>query len=691
MHLLIFGAIIHATHAVHQVTVSLPATRALYQKDPDSALEKAGLDAPPGSATRALYESRLLYSTEPVATFALTNSLAVVLSAALVALGIVFVSQWHVHDASTRWAMAFEVAALALLGAAWLLTKSRTAFLSVLPITAVSTTLWMWQHRNTANQPASINARQMGRRWLAAIVVVIVLLFGSALALLSRDTLILSEAPKSIAFRLEYWQASAKMIFDYPLTGVGLGNFQSYYPRYKVATASEIIADPHNWLFDIAATCSLPVLALVVVGVAAALVRSWSMLPFCRSPAREDEVIATASDLLKERSLVRAIWIGAIVGWLVTAILQVALQEMLDLEASIYGVIVGGVVIAMLHSGPQPSPAVLRSAALAAFLTMLVCLLASGSWQASGIALPLAAWLAICCPGANSRRTDNSPMVGRTIAGSHIASRPIVGTSIPVDPRRASNLTGVIMVGVLAAFLLQTWRPVNTSWSLEQNAIDAYSRHDFVIAQERARASIAADPLSPQPRRLLVEILTAQAEQQSAVPLEESIVNIQSALDGLLDCDPSSDRAWVFAAETLMTLAATNETTRNALGPHTTFSRGGHAVQLGLAPLSPETTALLVRADEYCREAIERHPSSISLHAQRAIVLTLMKHAEAAQNELSSAFALSDATPHLDRKLAMQRIWLPPALANFPQQAVVRPVANSAWAMAEPLCNYLRK
>ncbi len=64
--------------------------------------------------------------------------------------------------------------------------------------------------------------------------------------LLASDSLVLSEAPKSIAFRLEYWQAATRMIIDYPLTGVGLGNFQSYYPSYKLPAASEIIADPQQ-------------------------------------------------------------------------------------------------------------------------------------------------------------------------------------------------------------------------------------------------------------------------------------------------------------------------------------------------------------------------------------------------------------------------------------------------------------
>jgi O-antigen ligase/tetratricopeptide (TPR) repeat protein len=51
--------------------------------------------------------------------------------------------------------------------------------------------------------------------------------------------------------RWQYWQASAKMYGDHPLTGVGPGNFSQCYPRYKPAEALESVADPHNFVLSV--------------------------------------------------------------------------------------------------------------------------------------------------------------------------------------------------------------------------------------------------------------------------------------------------------------------------------------------------------------------------------------------------------------------------------------------------------
>ena len=51
----------------------------------------------------------------------------------------------------------------------------------------------------------------------------------------------------SMLVRWQYWTASAQMVADHPLSGVGPGNFSDYYPHYKPAAALESVADPHNW------------------------------------------------------------------------------------------------------------------------------------------------------------------------------------------------------------------------------------------------------------------------------------------------------------------------------------------------------------------------------------------------------------------------------------------------------------
>ena len=77
-----------AVYGYYQVFVGLPAARAEYAANPDEALKDVGQWAPAGSAERLRFERRLA-SDEPMATFALTNSLAALLAPwLLVATGI---------------------------------------------------------------------------------------------------------------------------------------------------------------------------------------------------------------------------------------------------------------------------------------------------------------------------------------------------------------------------------------------------------------------------------------------------------------------------------------------------------------------------------------------------------------------------------------------------------------------------
>ena len=55
----------------------------------------------------------------------------------------------------------------------------------------------------------------------------------------------------SMLVRWQYWAASAHMIADHRMTGVGPGNFADYYTHYKPAAALESVADPHNVLLSL--------------------------------------------------------------------------------------------------------------------------------------------------------------------------------------------------------------------------------------------------------------------------------------------------------------------------------------------------------------------------------------------------------------------------------------------------------
>ncbi len=55
----------------------------------------------------------------------------------------------------------------------------------------------------------------------------------------------------SMLVRWQYWTGSVQMYADHPVTGVGPGNFKSYYPHYKAPGALETVRDPHNFILSI--------------------------------------------------------------------------------------------------------------------------------------------------------------------------------------------------------------------------------------------------------------------------------------------------------------------------------------------------------------------------------------------------------------------------------------------------------
>ena len=88
----------------------------------------------------------------------------------------------------------------------------------------------------------------------------------------------LSEAPKSLLYRWQYWRGAAAMMADYPWFGCGPGNFQTYYTAYKAPEASETVADPHNFLLEVGAGSGAPALAALVALLA---VFSWRVGRAC--------------------------------------------------------------------------------------------------------------------------------------------------------------------------------------------------------------------------------------------------------------------------------------------------------------------------------------------------------------------------------------------------------------------------
>ncbi|MCO6456801.1 MAG: O-antigen ligase family protein [Pirellulaceae bacterium] len=253
-------AVTLSAHGVYQYFVVLPGNRAAYERDPDETLRRMGVVAPAGSPERKQLEDRL-YSVEPTATFALTNSLASFLSPLLVlaaGIGLAARSRWREDRAFLAGLGLILLPGLACL----LLTKSRTAFVA------------------TLSGAALLPAMRIGRLGLGVWPIVLLgvaivgVLLGGAVVAGGLDLQVLSEALKSLLYRLEYWQATLRMIADRPWWGCGPGNFQTCYTAYKLPQSSETVADPHNFLLEIWATAGTPAL-LGFLAIAVAAVVEW--------------------------------------------------------------------------------------------------------------------------------------------------------------------------------------------------------------------------------------------------------------------------------------------------------------------------------------------------------------------------------------------------------------------------------
>lgn len=620
MCLILVGCSALSIHGLGQVTVRFPAQRARYEADPDRELAKIPLYAPEGSPERARFESRL-YSPEPFATFSLANSLATVLSAGLVlalAATVTCLRHWKPNGGSW-WVTASMMAMLGLLGTCWFLTRSRTAFVALIAAAAFWLVARAIRNRWKPRDVEAADSRVANPRILGFVFsLVMLILVGGWIWIERNDRLVLTEAPKSLAFRLEYWIATVRMIQDHAWFGVGFGNFQNYYPQYKLEQASETIADPHNWILDWAATMA-PVSVLLLLG--------WLFRCLFRIQFLQDEHESPNVDNGPFRYLV----LGAVAG----GTLCVALLTLLvgiDLEEILFGWVVGGCLGWASWSVVCKLAESQRAVSATAAVAVLVCLLASGAWQASGIAMPLVALLASGHPRGTCRGSGNRSWMAAVLPG----------------------------VG-LVCFIWQSWMPVTSSWALMQKAENqpGQSRRETILQ------AMAADRLDTNPLGWLSDLEFERVAFNPQVTgdrqFRKAAAQALQRLEEWLARDRQKFTNWQRAGDQVLKLAEA-------------------AQRRGMS-----TEDFLARASAYYRQAVLLYPSSVQLRAQLAATAAIASDWTTFDMEVAEARRLSEATPHLDKRLESQIIWMP--LGSFPQAIQA---GNPGSAHAELLIDWLR-
>ncbi|MBI5761796.1 MAG: O-antigen ligase family protein [Planctomycetales bacterium] len=283
---------------------------------------------------RKSFESRLLYSREPLAAFALTNSLAGLLLPHLIVALTIVVAPW---GQGARWPW-FVLGALAcgIVAYCLLLTKSRTAYVGLCVGSAIGAVNWMLYRGRTTPDCDLSNAHR--NRWFTPVALaglVVIGLITVAWRTGGLDRLVLDQATKSFQYRLEFWSGTWDMLTAHPkhlLVGVGPGNFRQHYLRFKRPESSEEIADPHQFLMDVWANGGLVglsgVLLLCWVSVRLLTNRSKIQVQQFDAPKRRSSV----SQTVRQMVLAPSMWSGGLatasVLWMTSATETIAIGLM---------------------------------------------------------------------------------------------------------------------------------------------------------------------------------------------------------------------------------------------------------------------------------------------------------------------------------------------------------------------------
>jgi hypothetical protein len=216
-----------------------------YKAEPSAQLEKLGIE--PGSFQQMLYEHRL-YSKDVRGFFTTSNSIASFLVLAIFCVFAVFDFRVGFPEKKnafpSTWLRAgkrlwLPTVLLLILFAGLLETHSKGAIISFaaaafLLLLTAKFGQTLQRHRGLIIPAAAV---------LIILCVIFIIGYG-----ITHNTL---PGGNSMLVRWQYWSAAAKIIQNNLLTGIGGGNFGSYYTYYKIPQAIETIRDPHCFILNI--------------------------------------------------------------------------------------------------------------------------------------------------------------------------------------------------------------------------------------------------------------------------------------------------------------------------------------------------------------------------------------------------------------------------------------------------------
>lgn len=359
--------------ALWQVGVEFPDLRRRFAENDPSVVavmqetaDQLGIDA-------AKLGERLLQSKEAHGTYGLANSLAGMLLVPFPILALLmFAPKKSAVPLHFWFAMLLRVLPYWFVFMALGMTKSRSAMLSsIFALATVPLAVWpfsrIWRR---------YGAILLGILILQTLLIVPNLLFGQV------DRQDLLEAPKSLSYRLEWWQGSMGVSSESPLVGVGFGSFGSHYLRYKLPFSSEEVRDPHNFFVELACCGGLIVIAAYLCVLVASIRVAWPPFDDTRNASSDEG----------DRPVSQWFWGGAALA------LLILMTGRFGGGVSGFGwlaVMLGFTVVALLQKyGPIIEEDRLRRTCGIAVIGLHVNWLVAGGVSFPGVALPAWALLA---------------------------------------------------------------------------------------------------------------------------------------------------------------------------------------------------------------------------------------------------------------------------------------------------------
>lgn len=590
-----------AIDGVYESLVEMPQRRLDYfggdQAARDQMLNEAGIDAPIGSPIRYHFESRL-QDTEPLVTFALTNSLAgfiacwFVVGLAILANAFQMFRSTKSNEAVSSDVLTFLVCSTICVGAllvCLVLTESRSAW------GAVGIVLLLISWKLLKRFPEKRRHVLFGLAGLLSVAVLVGVISGRL------DWKVVTGSTQSLAFRVEYWKASGSLAADSPIVGVGPGNFQDRYTRYKPPQGSETIADPHNWILQVLTSFGMLGL-LAMVG--------FLVLAFRRKHAGHQ-----ASNEVGSGTILCGAIIGIALVHAISFVSDIAINAATLDRVTMIGLIVLVLMymtgVKWLNVGEMPRGAVRLSC-----IGLLINLVFAGGISIPGVACSL--WVLLALLG----HEEND--------GTSIES---IGLS---QPRWPAVLAGVCSIGLLAAFLLTCFLPVRNVDRAMLELQNSLSGQGNVSRQLQEVSNL--DVLDPTASLMLVDHLYQQLSESSSSEFSVTRYDKElfDAIESATSRAPNSHQLFGRLAEYCLAL-------------HFTTRR--------------QSTIWLDKARELLEHEYTLYPVNAYTVARLGWVLSQIdlqngneNHSERIQTLISTALDLDQQMPHLEYRLRNREI-----------------------------------